>query len=71
MSPVRNTTKQTSINGFLGLSNVSSWIKNKFIDETRHHSSKHWTKPINLHQNKQNISVTLWYFCKKQVQKYV
>lgn len=53
-SPVYNISKQTSVNGFLGLSNVSSWIKNKFIDETRHHSSKHWTKPINLHQIRTN-----------------
>jgi len=63
-SAVCKRSKLTSIDGFLGLSNMSSWIENEFIDETGCHSSKYWTKPINLHKKKQSSGNTA-FFCKK------
>jgi len=53
--------KLTSINGFLGLSNMSAGIENEFIDEAGRHSSKYGTKPINLYKKKQSSGNTAFF----------
>jgi len=64
-SPVCKRSKLTSINGFLGLSYMSSGIENEFIDEAGSYSSKYWTKPINLYEKKQSSGNTAFFVRKK------
>jgi hypothetical protein len=44
---------------------MSSGIENEFIDEARCHSSKYWTKPINLFEKKQTSGNTAFFVRKK------
>jgi len=64
-SAVCKSSKLTSINGFLGLSNMSSGIENEFIDEAGRHSSKDRTKPINLYEKKRSSGNTAFFVRKK------
>jgi hypothetical protein len=66
-SPVCKRSKLTSINGFLGLSNMSSGIENEFIDEAGRHSSKYWTEPINLYEKKQSFGNTNFFVRNKRI----
>jgi uncharacterized GH25 family protein len=45
---------------------MSSGIENEFIDEAGRHSSKYWTKPINLYEKKQSSDNTAFFFVKKK-----